>query len=68
LADLRTLLSRNYQGRKEIYFRPKIEDREALRAAILTALSDLEALLAPHRQPVRQTGQSDHNLPPQLQT
>jgi FxsC-like protein len=68
LADLRKLLSRNFQGRKETYFRPEIQDRASLHGAISTALSDLEALLAPYRQPVRKTGQSDHSLPPQLQS
>jgi FxsC-like protein len=67
LADLRTVLSRNFEGRKETYFRPGIEDRAALRGAISGALSDLEALLARYRQPLRKTGESEHSQPPQLQ-
>jgi FxsC-like protein len=67
LSELREALSRNFEGRKETYFRPVIEDHSALRKAISSALSDLEALLAPYRQPARNTGASDHNQPPQLQ-
>jgi len=68
LAGLRNALSRNFEGRKETFFRPEIEDHASLRGAISTALSDLEALLAPYRQPARKTGESDHSQPPQLQT
>lgn len=68
LADLRNALSRNFEGRKETYFRPEIEDHASLRGAISGALSDLESLLAPRRQPARKTGESDHTQPPQLQT
>jgi len=68
LDQLRNVLSRNFEGRKETYFRPKIEDHASLRAEISCALSDLESLLAPYRQPARKTGESDHNQPPQLQT
>lgn len=67
LADLRNVLSRNFEGRKETYFRPQIEDHASLRGAISGALSDLESLLAPYRQPARKTGESEHNQPPQLQ-
>jgi len=67
LADLRTALSRNFEGRKETYFRPEIEDHASLRSAISSALSDLEALLAPYRQPARKTGESDQSQRPQLQ-
>lgn len=67
LGDLRKALSRNFEGRKETYFRPEIEDHVSLRGAISSALSDLESLLAPYRQPARKTGESDHNQPPQLQ-
>jgi FxsC-like protein len=67
LEDLRTVLSRNFEGRKEFYFRPAIEDHATLRSAICSALSDLEALLARYRQPVRKTGESEHSAPPQLQ-
>ena len=66
-GELREVLSRNFEGRKEIYFRPGIEDHSAFRRAISSALSDMEALLAPYRQPARKTGASDHNHPPQLQ-
>jgi FxsC-like protein len=67
LELLRNVLSRNFEGRKELYFRPVIEEYAALRSAISSALSDLEALLARYRQPARKTGESDHNQPPQLQ-
>jgi FxsC-like protein len=67
LADLRTALSRNFEGRKETFFRPNIEDHASLRGAISGALSDLEALLAPYRQPARRTDDSDHSQRPQLQ-
>jgi len=67
LADLRKALSRNFEGRKETYFRPEIEDPASLRGAISSALSDLEALLAPYRQPARRTGESDQSQRPQLQ-
>jgi|WetSurMetagenome_2_1015567.scaffolds.fasta_scaffold29925_2 FxsC-like protein len=68
LGELREVLSRSFEGRKETYFRPGIEDHSALRRGISSALSDLEALLAPYRQPARNTGASDHNQPPQLQS
>jgi FxsC-like protein len=67
LALLRHVLSRNFEGRKEFYFRPVIEDHAALRSGISSALSDLEALLARYRAPARRTGESNHNQPPQLQ-
>jgi FxsC-like protein len=67
LVQLREVLSRNFEGRKETYFRPGIEDHASLRTAIASALSDLEALLAPYRQPARVIDESSHKHPPQLQ-
>jgi FxsC-like protein len=52
---LQRSLSRNFGGRKEIYFRPEIYDPATLRGEIARALSDLEALLAPFRTPTRVT-------------
>ena len=68
LGQLRSVLSRNFEGQTERYFQPeKIEDRAALRSAISSALTDLEAVVARSREPARRTGESDYKRPPQLQ-
>ncbi len=63
---LRQTLARNYEGRKEVYFRSEINAHAELRAAISSALSDLEALLAPNRAPARKVGSGTQNEPPQM--
>jgi len=67
LHELRSVLSRNFEGRKELYFRPGIEDQAAFRSAISCALSDLESLLARYRTPVRSVGVSEFVTLPQLE-
>jgi FxsC-like protein len=64
-AALTQALARNFEGRKEVFFRHNIEARADLRDAISRALADLEALLAPRREPARKLDSSPQTELPQ---
>jgi FxsC-like protein len=66
LQELRILLARNFETKNDVFFRHKIDDYIAFRGAITKALSDLEALLARHRLPLRRVDLSEYSMPPQL--